>query len=153
VIDDLFEIYHPVAVDADDADGGGVFFVRIGVGIRGDGVVNGVDVEGKDICVLKFLLCFWAEPVIVFFPLFEHHPVCGVGVEVEGSFFVIAVEGGADEFSAGVLGVLGFLIGMGVVAGCQQEDGESGEEDFFDHGAKIRKIGPFPRKSKGPMFC
>ena len=139
VIDDLFEVYHPVTVDADDADGGGVFFVSIGVGIRGDGIVNGVDVEGEDIGVLKFLLCFGAEPVIVLFPFFEHHPVGRVGVKVEGGFFIIAVEGRADEFAAGVLGVLGFFEGMGVIAGCQQEEGESGEEDFFDHGAKIMK--------------
>jgi hypothetical protein len=96
-----------------------------------------MDVEGEDIGVLVFLLCFGAEPVIVFFPLFEHHFVSGVGIEVEGGFFIVAIEGGADEFAAGVLGVLGFFVGMGVIAGCQQEDGESGEEDFFDHGAKI----------------
>jgi hypothetical protein len=56
VIEDLLEVYHPVPFDADDADGGGVFFVCIGVGVRGDGVVEGVDVEGEDIGVFKFLL-------------------------------------------------------------------------------------------------
>ena len=136
VIDDLLEIDHPVAFDAHDANGCRVFFVGVGVGVRSDGVVDGVDVEGEDLGVLVFLLCFGAEPVIVFFPLFEHHSIGGVGIQVEGGFFIVAIEGGADEFAARVLGVFGFFEGIGVIAGCQQEDSECGEEDFFDHGQK-----------------
>jgi hypothetical protein len=58
MVNDLLEIDHPVAVDAYDTDGCRVFFVGVSVGVRGDGVVDGVDIEGEDIGVLVYLLRF-----------------------------------------------------------------------------------------------
>jgi len=99
---------------------GGILLIRIGVGVRGGGVVDRLDIDGQDVGVLVLFPLILAHSVIVLFPLIEQHLVGGVPVQIEVGFVIIAVQGGPDKFAAGILGVFGFFVGMGAIAGCQE---------------------------------
>src|ERR1700759_1350403 len=93
-IEDLFEVDKPFFVDPDHANGGGVFlFIRIGEGIAGGRVVDRMNIDGEDIGILVFLLFLGARAVAHGLPLGEDVFVGGVGIQVEGGFFVVAVKG------------------------------------------------------------
>jgi len=136
-IQDLFEVYQPIAMYAYNLYRGGILLVGIGVRVRGGGIVDVPDIDGQDLGVPVLSPLVLVHSVIVLFPLVEEHLVGGVAVHIEVGFVIIAVQGGPDKFAAGVLGIFGFFIGMGAGTGYQEYEGW--KQDLFNHGIKIKK--------------
>src|SRR5664279_1993374 len=57
LIQDLFEIYKPFSVFSDNMHGRSVFAETVGKGIRRYGIIDGVDINGKNICFPVLLAC------------------------------------------------------------------------------------------------
>jgi len=120
----LFQVYQPFTFHSHYIDHRGiVVLIAIGIHIVYNGIIYGLDLYRSDLC-FAVLAPFVAVEliVIIFLPgIVEHVQVGRILQQVEFCFLYITVQGGADEFATGVLGIFSFGITGFLVTGKAQD--------------------------------
>ena len=109
VIENFFQINEPFAVYANNANGCCVFTKTIGKGIRGNGIIDRVDIDGKYIRFPILLTRIPIHLIKALLPFADQQNIHGIVQQVEPCFFIIAIQRSANELAPRVLRIFCFI--------------------------------------------